>query len=260
MAIITLTSDLGTSDHYLAVVKGRLLSAIPEAKIVDLTHDIPKYDLFRTSFILKQTWHHFPPQTIHIVGVEALETEDYSLIAVLLGGHYFIGADNGVFSMLSEELPQEIVKLQLSPNQKLSPFPMLDVFVPAACHLAEGGALKDLGTARKELRDNHLTRPFYNDACLTATVLFIDSFGNLVTNVDEALFKKFVNDRPFRIAIPGKREDVVKISRSYSEGSDGSALALFGFTGLLEVAVAQGSAARLMGMKVNDPIRVLIDD
>ncbi len=260
MAIITLTSDLGTSDHYLAVVKGKLLSALPDAKIVDITHDIPKYDLFRTSFVLKQTWHYFPPGTVHIVGVEALETEDYSLIAVRLGGHYFVGADNGVFSMLSEDSPQEIVNLQLAPSQKLNPFPMLEIFVPAACHLAEGGAIQELGTARKVLRDNHLPRPFYNDVSLTATVVHIDSFGNLITNVDEELFHKFVNGRPFRIAIPGKREDVEKISRSYAEGSNGTALALFGFTGLLEVAMAQGSAARLMGMKVRDPIRILIDD
>lgn len=260
MAIITLTSDLGTSDHYVAVLKGRLYSALPDVRIVDISHDIPKYDVPRAIFVLKQTWHHFPPNTIHLVGVEALETEQASLVAVRLGGHYFIGADNGMLSLISHEMPDEAVMLELMPSQKLSSFPMFEVFVPAATHLAEGGKLSDLGKSIASIRRSLSQMPPQNAEMITANVAFIDSFGNLITNVNRELFDRFVDGRPFRIALPGKRDDIMRLNSSYAEGVPGSPMALFGFSGQLEIAVVQGSAFRLLGLKLGDSIRIHVDD
>lgn len=260
MAIITLTSDLGTSDHYVAVLKGRLYSALPDVRIVDISHDIPKYDLPRAIFVLKQTWHHFPPNTIHLVGVESLETEQASLVAVRLGGHFFIGADNGMLSLISQEMPDEAVMLELTPGQKLSSFPMFEVFIPAAAHLAEGGKITELGKSMGSIRRGLSQMPPQNAEMITANVAFIDSFGNLITNVDRALFDRFLEGRPFRIALPGKRDEIMRINKSYTESAPGSPMALFGFSGQLEIAIAQGSAHKLLGLKLGDSIRIHIDD
>ena len=137
MPIITLTTDLGLKDHYVASVKGAILSQIPDINIVDITHNIDAFNISQTAYVIRNCYKNFPAGSIHILGVDAELSIDNSHLAVFAGGHYFIGTDNGTFSLLFDELKAEkIVQLNISQNTDSLTFPIKDVFVVAACHIA----------------------------------------------------------------------------------------------------------------------------
>jgi len=255
MAIITLTSDLGTTDYYLAAVKGAILSQISDVRMVDISHDIPKYDLVKTAFIVSNAWKHFPKGTIHIVGVEPLESEDASLIAISAGGHFFIGADNGVFSLILNVVVDEIVQLRVGKDAVTPTFPMLDVFVPAACHLARGGTLEVIGRKRETLRQMLMQSPPIGSGHIKANIIYIDSFGNLITNLTREMFDDAGRGEPFEIQLKSK-DVITRITKNYNDQGPSSLIAIFGHSGFLEIALVRGSAAKLLGLKVSDTIRI----
>jgi S-adenosylmethionine hydrolase len=258
MAIITLTSDLGTTDYYLAAVKGAILSQNQDVQIIDLSHDIPKYDLIKTAFIVSNAWKHFPKGTIHIIGVESLESEDAALVAISAGGHYFVGADNGVFSLILNVVVDEIVQLRLGKDAPTPTFPMLDVFAPAACHIARGGTLEVIGRKRETLRQMLMQSPPIGSGHIKANIIYIDSFGNLITNLTREMFEEAGRGEPFEIQLKSK-DVITKITKNYIDQGPSSLIALFGHSGYLEIALVRGSAAKLLGLKVSDTIRVEFD-
>lgn len=257
MAIITLTTDLGTTDYYVAAVKGAILSQLRETQIVDITNEIPKFDLLKTAFVLARAWKHFPKGTIHLVGVESLETEDASLVALSAGGHFFIGADNGLLSIVLDVPVDEIVQLTIKKEYIISTFPLLDVFVPAACHIARGGTLEVIGKKKSGLRQMIMQSPPIATDHIKANIIYIDSFGNLITNLSRKMFEENCQGKPFEITLHNKRYSIRKLSRSYTDAGETTLIALFGHSGFLEIALVRGSAARLLGLKVSESIRVV---
>ena len=145
MAIITLTTDLGTKDYYLSTIKGAILTQFPDARIIDISNEVTKFDILQASFIVKNAYKSFPEGTIHIIGVNPENTVETSHIAIKVDGHYFIGADNGMFSLMFDKLPDKIVELTIQPDIGFQTFPTNDVFVKAACHIARGGTLEVIG-------------------------------------------------------------------------------------------------------------------
>ncbi len=141
MAVITLTTDLGLVDNYVASVKGAILKGYPEATIVDITHEVPQFDLQKSAFILRNCYQDFPEGTVHILGVNSEADVNIPHVALFANGHYFIGADNGVFSLIFDNPPEKVVELTISQDTDRVTFPTKDVFVKAACHIARGGTL-----------------------------------------------------------------------------------------------------------------------
>jgi S-adenosylmethionine hydrolase len=139
MAVITLTTDFGLKDHFVGAIKGTIYRELADAKIVDISHAISPFNIQECAYILKNSYKAFPDGTIHIVGVDSEPTTENQHIAVLVDGHYFIGANNGVVSLITAEInPEKVVEINI-PNPLHGSFPVLDVFVKVACHIALGG-------------------------------------------------------------------------------------------------------------------------
>ncbi len=260
MPIITLTTDMGLSDYYVAAVKGAILSQLPDVNIVDITHDIPKFDRMKAGFVLRNAYQHFPKGTVHIVGVETLEDEDTPHVALKINGHYFVGADSGIFSLLfSPQLADEIVQLNIRKDQTPRSFPTLNLFVTAACHIARGGTLEIIGRKISGFRQSLMLSPTRGESHLGASIIYIDSYGNLITNIRQEQFDERRQGGKFGIILRRASQNINRISKSYNEVPEGDMCALFNDSGYLEISINRGSAAKLIGLKVNDTLRVEFD-
>ena len=225
MRIITLTTDLGLKDHYLALVKAEIYKQLEEINIVDISHQISKFDIQEAAYIFKNCYKNFPNKTIHIIGVNEEITNEHQHIAIEIDNQYIIGPDNGIFSLIFNEMkPDKIVRLNISQESNDFTFAIKDVFVKAACHIARNGTL--------------------------------DSYGNATTNIDKATFKKIGLNRDFAILYGRENERLVKISQKYKDVPEGERLAIFSSNNLLEICINQGKANEVLGLNQFDIIRV----
>jgi len=256
MSIITLTSDWGTRDHYLAAVKGALFSRMPEAVIVDISHDIDPFDLNQASFVLRNCYHHFPKGTIHIVAINTEADLEKPHIAIQHNGYYFIGTDNGLFSLLFDQQPEEIYEIDIPQDSDYFTFPARDVFAKAATHLARGGAMEELGDPMTGLYQRMAFKPAVSGDAIVGKVIYIDRYENVFTNITEDLFRRENRNRPFHIEFSVSRYRIRQINRSYGDVPEGELVALFSTTGNLEIAINKGNAASLLGLGPDDSIRV----
>ncbi len=253
MAIVTLTSDFGLKDHFVAALKGALLSAIPNVNIVDISHSISPFDLQQAAFTLGHAWKQFPVGTIHVVCVGPSPTTRFNHIAFRLNGQYFIGSNNGIFSLFSEEQPDSIIEISKAGDEPSS-FTALDVYVPFAAAIASGLALETLGEkiggVAQLIRPRHLPE----DDVIKGNIVYIDSFGNLVTDINKGEFERVGRGRSFSIVLIG--DEITSIVKRYSDVDEGDKLALFNAENLLEIAINQGKANQLLNLRVNTVIRI----
>ena len=255
MAIITLTSDWGDTDYYPAAVKGRILQELPEATVVDITHKIPRFDTRETAYVLRHAYRHFPKGTIHIIGVNTEESLQEPHLVVLYEGHYFIGADNGVFSLIFEKdkAPDKIYTLDIAQDSEKYTFSGLHRFAKAAVRLARGESLDVLGAPYPALNKKLDYEPSFNASGIRGMVIHIDPYSNAVTNISRALFERIVGKKPFTIYFKGYV--CQNIGDCYADaGGDANHVCLFGSNDLLEIALKNATASSLMGLQVNDPV------
>ena len=254
MPIITLTTDLGIKDFYLAAVKGFILSNLPETKIVDITHQVPSFNITQAAFILGNAFHYFPEGTVHLVSVDNSYQADAKFVAVKAHGHYFIGPDNGIFSLfLQNENIEKIVKINLRILDDYKHFPIKDILVKSAVHLAKGGSMEFLGRKINHLNVRTIIQPVINKDQIRGSIIYVDSFRNAVTNITRELFEKEVAGRAFTILFK-RNETLETIHTQYSDVLEGEKLALFGITGYLEIAINKGEAASLLGLHTGESI------
>lgn len=253
MAIITLTTDFGSKDHYVSAIKGAIFSQLPGATIVDISHEIEKYNLLDTAYILKESYPNFPKGSIHIIGINTELSNSGGYVLVEQYGHYFIGADNGIFSLLFEETPQNIREITVEKDQKLS-FPVRDIFSKIACSLAQGTDFNAIGTAKESLLHRIPFRATSMGDNIRGSFVYIDSYGNAITNIDRPLFQQVGKGRPFIIDLA--RHSIERISKEYSEVPEGEVLAMFNTSNFLEIAIRNGKAAGLLSLKINDSITI----
>lgn len=260
MALITLITDFGITDFYVSSIKGAILSQLPDTQIVDISHHVPKFDIATAAFMLRNVTPDFPAGTIHIIGVLPNLDEDTAHVAIKFDDQYFIGADNGIFSLLFDRFPQEIVELNLSQETDLLTFPTRDVFVKAACHLARGGTLSVLGPPRTSWKERTQFRAVVDNNTIRGTVIYIDSYGNVITNISRQLFTEVGRGRNFTISFRVPGYDIQHISNRYDDVVESERLALFGASGYMEIAINIGHASRLLGLKINDIVRIEFHD
>jgi len=258
MAIITLTTDLGLKDFTVSAIKGSIYSTLPTATIADITHLVPKFDIMQAAFILRNAYKHFPNGSIHIIGVMPYETIHNRHVAIEYKGHFFIGSDNGIFSMVFDEKPNTIVELDLksiaSDNKFLKP--TKDIFVQAACHIARGGTLEVLGNKKDSISERTMFRAIVNENNIRGTIIYIDNFGNAITNIPELTFKEAGRGRNFTLSFRVPGYDINEICESYAEVQPSERLAIFGPTGFLEIAINLGNASELLGLSTGDVITI----
>jgi len=258
MAIITLTSDWGLTDHYVAAVKGAIMSKSSVATVVDITHSITKYSLAEAAFIIKYAYKNFPEGSIHIIGVNSDESKGSTHVIVYYDGHYFIGADNGVFSLLCESAPEKIIAITKLPEPKYRTFPSLDIYAVAACHIAEGKNPEDLGDKKNELYKLTGYLPQSEANSIKGIVIYFDSYDNAITNISDKIFNEIGQGRKFSVFF--KNEELHEIKKTYSEAGDADIVLVFGTTGLLEIALSKGSARNLLGLGIYDPVRIEFEE
>ncbi|MEQ8216754.1 MAG: SAM-dependent chlorinase/fluorinase [Arenibacter sp.] len=271
MAIITLTTDFGYKDHFVGAIKGTIYKELSDAKIVDISHSIAPFNIQECAYILKNSYKNFPDGSIHIVGVDSELTPENQHIAVLVDNHYFIMANNGVIGLIiSEIVPEKVVEIQL-PNSIDSSFPEMDVFVKAASHIARGGKLEVIGRPFKDLKDLREFNPRISDdgKTISGSVIYIDNYGNVVTNIQQSIFKSIGKGRPFELQARNKKikeiykkySDIINYSLEKSQRkSPGELLALFNSSGYVEIAIYKsdlntvGGASTLLGLDYRDTV------
>jgi S-adenosylmethionine hydrolase len=254
LPIITLTSDWGLKDHYLAVIKATILKRLPGVAIVDISHQISPFNLKEASYIVRNSFRSFPEGTIHIIGVNTEETLNFPHTAVFADGHYFIGTDNGIFSLIFDKKPEKMIEITIPQDSDLFTFSTRDRFVKAAVHIAEGKPIEELGPQRTKWSEQSLFQPAISDNVIKGIVIYIDNYENVITNITEEVFKKVRKGRKFVIAFRGEQLD--QISKAYMDVPVSEIVALFGSTGYLEIAINQGNASSLLGLYLNDPVRI----
>src|ERR1043165_2617513 len=246
MPIITLTTDLGSKDHYVGAIKGSIYSRLADVTIVDISHQIPTYNIQDAAYIIRNAYPAFPKGSIHIIGIKSEHTADSSHVIVAAEGHYFIGADNGIFSLLFEAGFEKAIGISSAP----STFPTRDIFVPAAVELAKGKPMEELGAPKENLLEKMPFRAASMGDMIRGTVEYIDSYGNVMCNISETLFKQVGKGREFTIEFA--RYEINRLSRNYSDVPEGEILALFNAAGQLEIAMNGDRASSMLNLKFND--------
>jgi len=255
--IITLTTDWGQQNHYIAAVKGKLLSGLPDARIVDITHEIESFNLKQGSFILSQAYSNFPKGSIHIIGINSESTLQSLHAVIFADGHYFIGADNGIFSLMFDKI-DKIIHIDIPQETNYFTFPERDIFCNAAVHLAQEKDIEELGDSADKVRQMLPFQPIIHDNLIKGKVIFVDGYGNTIVNISEKLFREKTADKEFLIHFRRKEYIIDEISEVYSDVPEGEMLAIFGSSGYLELAMNRGNASRLLGIKVDSVIDVEI--
>ncbi len=254
MSIVTLTTDWNTNDYYVGAIKGKILSRCPQIQIIDISHQVPAFNISNAAFILRNSFHNFPPGSIHIIGVNTEGGKDIPFLLVEYKKHFFIGTDNGIFGLLFSEETDRIISLN-SPKD-LKSFTSFSVFADTACKLAGGEKPESLGKPVKEFRQRIPIRAAIDKNVLTGSVIYIDSFRNAITNISEDLFERIGKGQDFEIYVQSNHYVIKKINRYYNETPAGEILAIFNSVGLLEIAMNSGNVADLLGLAINSGIRV----
>ncbi|MGB5270994.1 MAG: SAM-dependent chlorinase/fluorinase [Eudoraea sp.] len=271
MAIITLTTDFGYKDHFVGALKGTIYKELSDAKIVDITHTVSPFNIQECAYILKNSYKAFPEGTIHIVGVDSEPTIENQHIAVLVDNHYFISANNGVISLITSEIkPEKVVEINI-PNPVNGSFPVLDIFVKVACHIVRGGKLEVVGKSFEDLKELKEFAPRITNEgkTIVGSVIYIDNYGNVITNIQRSLFEAYRNGRKFEInarnrkisQIHNRYSDIINfdLGKNQRKGP-GDLLALFNSSDYLELAIYKsdlntvGGASTLLGLDYRDTI------
>lgn len=248
MSLVTLLTDFGTSDSYVAEMKGALLTAAPHATLVDVTHSVTPGDIRAAAYLLGRVWQRFPAGTVHLAVVDPGVGTERAALALATRGHFFVGPDNGLFSYVLRDAEVQIVSLA-TPDGAAPTFHGRDLFAPAAAALASGVALAQLGEPFARMPARLASgEPHYEGKCVVGQVVYVDRFGTLVTNLTPDLVP------PYAI-VEVEGLEVGPLRRTFGDVPTGGLVAYAGSGGQVEIAVRDGSAARRLGMGVGGRIR-----
>ena len=255
--IITLTTDFGTSDTYVGIMKGVILSINPKAQIVDLTHAIPPQDIYEAAFSIYAARSYFPKGTIHIIVVDPGVGSDRQAIVSHIDNALFVCPDNGVLSYLLHSAenagahPIDSVAIQNAAYylpEVSNTFHGRDIFAPVAAHLSLDVPLDDIGPPVKTLVRLPIPKIDTSGDTLIGQIIKIDRFGNLITNISKGAFEAFLND-DVNYEIRVGSASLNRLHSAYADAEIGEPLAIMGSLALLEIAVNGGNAEKQLGLK-----------
>ncbi len=261
MSIITLLSDFGLKDPYVAEMKAIILSIHPQTQIVDITHKIEKFSVHMGAFVLASSAPHFPPGTIHVAVVDpGVGTKRRSII-VETKRNFYVGPDNGLLMLAAQKEGINHVYHVNNPQYMLHrvsrTFHGRDIFAPVAANLARGRSPLEFGPEIQDYLLPEFANPHVREGELLGEVLHIDNFGNIISNIsEEDLEKMGIREGcSLRIKLDGKML-TVKLCSAYGEVPERTPLAIIGSNDFFEVSINQGSASRMLKAKIGDPLSV----
>jgi S-adenosylmethionine hydrolase len=256
--IITLLTDFGLKDPYVASMKGVILSINPRCTLVDITHQVNSHDIKEGAFILGRAYSNFPKRTIHLSVVDPGVGSTRKPILIVTNDYFFVGPDNGLFTIaLRKERVKRTVVLtnrKFSLSEISSTFHGRDIFAPVAAYLSLGVKPESFGPSIKSWHEISFPGPAMKEGNLIGGIVHVDAFGNLVSNIGRKSLLQFSKGRPFVIKI-GKRT-MRGLKKGYWEGRKDEPMALIGSGGLLEISVREGSAQKALKIKKGDPIQL----
>ncbi|MBL0716659.1 MAG: SAM-dependent chlorinase/fluorinase [Desulfosarcina sp.] len=266
MSIITLLTDFGIEDEYVGIMKGVILSINPSAVIVDITHNISPQDIMDAAYRIKASYKYFPKKTVHMVVVDPGVGSARPIIAVQSQGCYLLAPDNGILTPLLDDGDIDNIVYVENPEYFLDSvsqtFHGRDIFAPVAAHISKGIGIMELGQTAdiKDLVRISVAKPFVSDnGELSGIIASIDRFGNLITNIDYILFKKFRDTfccgKEISFIIGSKK--ITGFSKNYNSVKSGMPLAITGSRGYLEIAVNCGSAKKIFNVSKDDPVMII---
>ena len=255
--IITLTTDFGTSSPFVGAMKGAILNINPAARLVDLSHDIPPFDIRHAAFFLAEALPHFPPHTIHVVVIDPEVGGNRDALFVGVAGQRIVVPDNGCWTLLAEgrDKPLRVVKLA-EPRYWRSPvcptFHGRDIFAPVAAYLSLGVSPSQLGPPITTWGELAWPTPNRSARAIAGEVIFVDHFGNLISNIPGHALANL----PATARVVVAEGVLARKVRAYADAPVGELVSLVSSSGLLEVAIVQGNAATTLGLRVGAPLRI----
>jgi S-adenosyl-L-methionine hydrolase (adenosine-forming) len=254
--IITLTSDFGLSDPYVAMMKGVILSINPSAVLVDISHNIRAGSISQAARLVHETFGYFPTGTVHLSVVDPRVGSSRRPIALKGGGHFFVGPDNGIFwPIIQGNAEATVVHLQ----DRLFFLPGLsqtfhgrEVFAPVSAHLSLGDSLDRMGPSIEDPVELLIPHPYEKEGVLFGEIVRVDNFGNLITNISSKDLGRFLGSGRPRIEMGNLL--IQNLSRIYADEEEGTPIALINSSNLLEIAVNLGRASEYVGLKEEEMI------
>ena len=266
--VITLTTDFGTSDAYVGVMKGVILGINPNVQVVDITHAVPPQDIHEAAFLIHSAYRYFPKGTIHVIVVDPGVGSDRQAIVCQTDHAFFVCPDNGILSYLLPEIENDeeqlwhVVAIQNRAYylpEVSQTFHGRDIFAPVAAHLSLGVLIDDIGPPLQNLVQLSLPPLTISNDKLTGGIIKIDSFGNAITNISESELIHLGNASTrgtsnYEVTVGSTQ--LKRLNRIYAESEIGAPLAIIGSSGMLEIAVNGGSAAQVLGLKQGDAVTI----
>lgn len=259
MSIISLITDFGLKDNFVGVMKAVILGINPRAWIVDICHEIKPQGILEAAFLLRSSFKFFPSGTVHLVVIDPGVGSKRKKILVKTKNHFFIAPDNGVLSLALEDEPAINIIEITNDKYFLKPvsgtFHGRDIFAPVAAYVSKGEDIKKFGKSINSIKALELPQVKVDKQELIGEIIYIDKFGNLVSNIDKATLKNFIGNKKFKFHI--KNKIINKLSQSYSEGFPQEPIALIDSFDYLEIAINSGSAKNYLGVDKGTKIKVI---
>ncbi len=257
MAIVTLLTDSGESDHYVAAIKARIISVNPGIRVEDISHHIKPADIAHAAFVLRAVFRDFPKGTVHLVGVDSAGSRGDAYIALQMEDHFFVGCDNGLFGLISDKPHQQLVELNAI-NSITTTFPERDIFAQAASKLASGMPITTLGKPMTQFKKMIDRQAKATKKQITGSIVRVDSVGNLITNISKETFEILSKDRGYTIQFGG--EKFRRINTQYSQAEQGECFIVFNSLNLLEIGIYKGNASELLGLGYDGTVNIIFDE
>ena len=252
MPVVTITSDFGLTDYYLPVIKGAMLSKNDQLTIVDITHNIKHFDIVQAAFILKNAFVSFPKGSIHLLSVNNSYDKKRCFLALKYKGHYFIGPDNGVFSLMFPDNINTVYELTYKTE---GAFPLKEIFASAVAHIANGLPLNEIGIPLDAIAQRINFHPVTTKNKIQGTIIHIDHYGNAISNIHRELFYKIQKKRNFLLYYK-RNNPLKKLTTNYFDVAIGEPLCFFNSANYLEIAINMGKANTMLGLNEEDTIQI----
>jgi S-adenosyl-L-methionine hydrolase (adenosine-forming) len=254
MAVITLTTEWKNDDYYYGIIRGTLERLAPGVQVITNASAMPTLNLSQAAFVVRNTFSHYPQGSVHLIFIHTEKSNKVRHLLVRALGHYFVGADNGMFNLMLNTDPELIVVLESKEN-----FDDLQIFAAAAAALINGADAATLGEVTDRFREMVPLRATIDEKIITGSVIFIDSYGNTITNITRETFERVFGKRAITITIQSNRHRVSSLSTNYNDKPVGELLARFNTLDLLEIAINGANVSELYGLQTGSVIRITDD-
>jgi S-adenosylmethionine hydrolase len=251
MPVITLTTEWKSNDIYYGIIKGKLSSKCPGTIVIDNAGNIPAFNISLASFIIRNTYNNYPKGSVHIICVHSEAHKDQDHLIVRARDHFFIGTDNGIFNLILNSDPEEVIKIDHQGSSD-----ELEIFAKAAADLMAGKKPSDLGKSVKTLSERVPLRATIDKDVIIGSIIFIDSFGNTISNITREVFYRVFENKAYRIFIQSNKNYTDQISMKYSDVPVGEMLARFNQLDLLEIAINGADVSELLSLSVGSVVRI----